>query len=52
MTDIFSIDYARQLDQQDPISRMREQFHIPKQDNGDDEIYLCGNSLEIGRAHV
>lgn len=47
MTDIFSIDYARQLDQQDPISRMREQFHIPKQDNGDDEIYLCGNSLGL-----
>lgn len=47
MTDIFSIDYARQLDQQDPLSRMREQFHIPKQDNGDDEIYLCGNSLGL-----
>lgn len=47
MTDIFSIDYARQLDQQDPLSRIREQFHIPKQDNGDDEIYLCGNSLGL-----
>lgn len=47
MTDIFSIDYARQLDQQDPLSRMRDQFHIPKQDNGDDEIYLCGNSLGL-----
>lgn len=47
MTDIFSIDYARQLDQQDPLSRMREHFHIPKQDNGDDEIYLCGNSLGL-----
>ncbi|GGE90672.1 kynureninase [Kangiella profundi] len=44
---IYSIDYARQLDQQDPLNRMREQFHIPKQDNGDDEIYLCGNSLGL-----
>lgn len=44
---IYSIDYARQMDQQDPLNRMREQFHIPKQDNGDDEIYLCGNSLGL-----
>ncbi|AUD78008.1 kynureninase [Kangiella profundi] len=47
MMNIYSIDYARQLDQQDPLNRMREQFHIPKQDNGDDEIYLCGNSLGL-----
>lgn len=47
MTDIFSLNYARQLDQNDPLNRMREQFHIPKQDNGDDEIYLCGNSLGL-----
>ena len=26
---------------------MREQFHIPKQANGDDEIYFCGNSLGL-----
>jgi len=26
---------------------MREHFHIPKQSNGDDEIYLCGNSLGL-----
>ncbi|MBT8142631.1 MAG: kynureninase [Gammaproteobacteria bacterium] len=26
---------------------MRDQFHIPKQANGDDEIYLCGNSLGL-----
>lgn len=47
MTDIFSLNYARQLDQNDPLNRMRDQFHIPKQDNGDDEIYLCGNSLGL-----
>lgn len=44
---IYSIDYARQMDQQDPLNSMRQQFHIPKQDNGDDEIYLCGNSLGL-----
>lgn len=26
---------------------MREQFHIPKQANGEDEIYFCGNSLGL-----
>ena len=26
---------------------MREHFHIPKQSNGKDEIYLCGNSLGL-----
>jgi len=26
---------------------MREQFHIPKQANGEEEIYFCGNSLGL-----
>lgn len=47
MSTIFSLENAQQLDQQDPLKHMREQFHIPKQDNGDDEIYLCGNSLGL-----
>lgn len=47
MNTIFSLEHAQQLDQQDPLKQMREQFHIPKQDNGDDEIYLCGNSLGL-----
>ncbi|MCW8856237.1 MAG: kynureninase, partial [Kangiella sp.] len=47
MSTIFSLEHAQQLDQQDPLKQMREQFHIPKQDNGDDEIYLCGNSLGL-----
>ncbi|MRX27674.1 kynureninase [Kangiella sp. HZ709] len=44
---IFSQDHARQLDSQDPLSEMRQEFHIPKQANGDDEIYFCGNSLGL-----
>lgn len=47
MSTIFSLEHAQQLDKQDPLHHMREQFHIPKQDNGDDEIYLCGNSLGL-----
>ena len=43
----FTIEYAQNLDKQDPIAHMRDEFHIPKQDNGEDEIYLCGNSLGL-----
>ncbi|MEM7654958.1 MAG: kynureninase [Bacteroidota bacterium] len=40
-----SLDYAKQLDQADPISAYREQFHLPVQASGDPYVYLCGNSL-------
>jgi kynureninase len=36
--------YARTLDQQDPLARMREKFLLPHV-NGKESIYLCGNSL-------
>ena len=42
----FSIGNARKLDSNDPISRFREQFHIPKVD-GKDAIYFTGNSLGL-----
>ncbi|WP_144393114.1 kynureninase [Pleionea sediminis] len=42
-----TLEFAKELDQLDPIKHMRSQFHIPKQSNGDDEIYLCGNSLGL-----
>lgn len=38
---------ADQLDLNDPLKGFREYFHIPKQPNGDSEIYLCGNSLGL-----
>lgn len=41
-----SLAFAQQLDQADPLKTMREQFHIP-QHKGQDEIYLCGNSLGL-----
>lgn len=44
---IFSLEYARQLDANDNLRHMREEFHIPKQSNGEDEIYFCGNSLGL-----
>lgn len=42
-----SLDYARELDKQDPIAHYRDKFHIPKDNNGNDWIYMCGNSLGL-----
>lgn len=42
-----SLDYARQLDSQDPLAPMRSYFAIPKQPDGADEYYFTGNSLGL-----
>ncbi|WP_074408334.1 kynureninase [Aquimarina megaterium] len=42
-----SLAYAKELDQKDKIAQYRDQFHIPKDDNGNDWIYMCGNSLGL-----
>ncbi|MEZ0539759.1 kynureninase [Fibrella arboris] len=39
-------DFARQLDQTDPLRLYREQFHIPHR-NGHPLLYFCGNSLGL-----
>ncbi len=41
-----SLDSARQADQQDPLRDYRDQFIFP-QHNGNDVLYLCGNSLGL-----
>ncbi|WP_461070046.1 kynureninase [Spirosoma horti] len=41
-----TLDFARQLDQADPLRSYRDRFHIPRR-NGQDLIYLCGNSLGL-----
>ncbi|SCW47277.1 kynureninase [Mucilaginibacter sp. NFR10] len=38
--------FARQLDDKDPLKNFRSRFLIP-QHNGEDAIYLCGNSLGL-----
>ncbi len=40
-------DYALEMDRQDPLSRFRSQFYIPKMETGEDVVYLCGNSLGL-----
>ena len=39
--------HANNLDQQDPLAKYREEFFYPKNNNGEDIIYLCGNSLGL-----
>ena len=39
--------FAQQLDNQDPLAALRQEFHIPKQENGEDMLYFCGNSLGL-----
>lgn len=40
-------DFARQMDAQDALRDYRSRFFIPKQKNGQECIYLCGNSLGL-----
>lgn len=39
--------FARELDARDPLKRFRDQFHIPKRENGGEVIYFAGNSLGL-----
>jgi len=41
-----TLDFAREMDNNDPLKAFRQQFYIP-QINGKDAIYLCGNSLGL-----
>lgn len=42
-----SAAYAQQMDENDALREFRAQFHIPKQADGSEVIYLCGNSLGL-----
>lgn len=44
---INTLAYAKNLDDQDNLKGFREQFHIPRDENGNDMIYFCGNSLGL-----
>lgn len=39
--------FSKKLDRQDPLRKYRSFFHFPKNDNGEEAIYLCGNSLGL-----
>ena len=42
-----SESFARTMDGRDSLKHFREKFYIPKQSNGEDTIYLTGNSLGL-----
>jgi kynureninase len=41
-----TFEFAKQLDEQDALKHLRHEFIFP-QHNGQDAIYLCGNSLGL-----
>lgn len=42
-----TLAYAQELDAKDELKTIRQKFYIPKQKNGDEHVYLCGNSLGL-----
>jgi kynureninase len=42
-----SLAFAQQLDAKDPLKKFRGEFHIPKDKNGNEQLYFCGNSLGL-----
>ena len=42
-----NLQYAEQQDKEDSLSHLRDQFHIPKDKNGNDWLYFTGNSLGL-----
>ncbi|MET0619622.1 MAG: kynureninase, partial [Thermoanaerobaculia bacterium] len=40
-------DFAVALDRGDPLGRFRDEFHVPRSGNGEEEIYFVGNSLGL-----
>ena len=42
-----SLAYAKQLDREDPLSYLREEFHIPRDKHGKEWLYFTGNSLGL-----
>ncbi|WP_228850646.1 kynureninase [Aegicerativicinus sediminis] len=40
-------EFAKQLDALDQIRPFRNEFYIPKNEKGEESLYLCGNSLGL-----
>ena len=41
------LDFAKTKDKNDPLAIYKQQFHIPKDKDGNDLIYMTGNSLGL-----
>jgi len=42
-----TIDFARRMDETDPLRGFRNKFHIPTQSTGEEVLYFTGNSLGL-----
>ena len=42
-----TLDYARALDETDPLSAYRQHFALPRDEHGEPLVYLCGHSLGL-----
>jgi kynureninase len=42
-----TLEFAKEQDAKDPLFGVRDQFHIPKDKNGNDWLYFTGNSLGL-----
>ncbi len=42
-----TLEYAQKQDKEDKLSYLRDEFHIPKDKNGNDWLYFTGNSLGL-----
>ena len=42
-----SISFAKSLDKKDSLKNYRKEFHYPRDSNGNELIYFCGNSLGL-----
>lgn len=47
MTQIDNRDEAKRRDADDPLSELRNEFHIPTREDGRPVVYFCGNSLGL-----
>ena len=41
------VEFAKEMDERDPLRDYRSQFHLPLQADGTPYVYLCGNSLGL-----
>ena len=46
-TQPLDLDEAAELDEIDPLTKLRDEFEIPKRSDGSDQSYFAGNSLGL-----
>ena len=42
-----TLEFALELDKNDPLRSYRNEFYVPHEKNGREHIYMCGNSLGL-----